>query len=233
MTISLVESIPASDKVAGTSITLRTSTVVQAGDVSIITLCWAGVPTGVTVTDSSGSTYTLVNARSGSGGLTQLYRCTHASGGTITSTTCQWTGSITEKAALSEVWSGLSGSVLGTSRFPGNSNSPQVISNWTLTAGSLFYGTVGALGPTSDIWTGDTDTTNGTWSLINESGTTGGVASSNVTIAEQHKILTASGVQTLTMAIDSGRVWNFINAEFSPAPPPSALNSGGFMVSFP
>lgn len=71
----------------------------------------------------------------------------------------------------------------------------------------LVFGGLGTQGPSGDVYTEDTDTTNGVWSGAGRNGTTGGSATANRTVTGAFKITTAAGAQTWNPAITS-RAWN-------------------------
>lgn len=72
--------------------------------------------------------------------------------------------------------------------------------------GAIAIGSMAVLGPTTDGYTADSDTTNGTWTANVESGTTGGGATSNISLNSQAKIVNATGNQTYNATLGTARV---------------------------
>lgn len=63
-------------------------------------------------------------------------------------------------------------------------------------AGDLVLGLVAAETAEENNATGDSDTTNGSWSTLRKSGTTGSGSAANVTALSQYKIVTGTGTQS-------------------------------------
>jgi len=111
----------------------------------------------------------------------------------------------------------------GTHTANGSSATPSA-SNTSNLQDSLLIGAVGVNGPTGDAYTQDTDTTNGSWVTGTRSGTSGGSASTNITINSAYKITTASGAQTYNPSLGTSRQWGEILF---------ALMAGGRMLPRP
>lgn len=65
-----------------------------------------------------------------------------------------------------------------------------------IAAGNVAYAAVAVEGPSSDTFTQDADTTNGSWVGLTRAGTTNATADTNQTIAGAYKAVTGAGAQT-------------------------------------
>jgi hypothetical protein len=133
----------------------------------------------------------------------------------------------TAKAAAVEEFSGLTTTIRGGSAVSGTSLAgAPTATNTSALSGDLVIGA--SMWETGTAPTGDSDTTNGSWSTLNGVGSTGGVDLSNVYAAIQYKITTATGSQTYNptgVSTDSGVV---VAALVPAAGTPNGTVSGSF-----
>lgn len=83
----------------------------------------------------------------------------------------------------------------GSHAINSGSASPFTCDARTADNGGLVIGFIAREGDTGDSFTGDSDTTNGSWSAATALGTSGGGAAGNIRIDHQYKITTAGGAQ--------------------------------------
>jgi hypothetical protein len=111
--------------------------------------------------------------------------------------TCTWgSGTPTAKAVVAEEWSGIDPTTaldVAETNTTGSSTAPS-ISKTPSAAGMLFYACLSVEGPTSDTYTEDADSTNGTWVSLTRAGS--GSAQTAQTVAGAYKIVTATGAQS-------------------------------------
>ncbi len=122
-----------------------------------------------------------------------------ATSGTIRLT---YSGSVVQ-ACVAEEWSGIDGTtpVVGTPVTANGTASTNLVADTALTDASIAarnvaYGAVAVEGPSTDLYTQDADTTNGSWSDLTKLGTTNVTADTNMTVYGGYKAVTAAGAQT-------------------------------------
>jgi len=196
------------DKTADTSLSLSLSADVAANNTLIVEAAFdnsgTSSPDITTLTKPAGETASWVKL-----GFTDSPTGTGASG-VVTemwaiTTTMVWPVATfptiditidlarTAKAGSIEEWSGLSTSIRDSGTNAVTTGSPSA----TITGGQAGDVIIGGGGWETGIApTGDSDTTNGSWSSVVSNSSSGGLDGSNITTSIQHKILTASGSQT-------------------------------------
>jgi len=146
----------------------------------------------------------------------RLYKITGTSG-TVRMT---YSGSVVQ-ALVAEEWSGITswpGNYQGTGASGTASTNLASATQTGCTAGMLIYGVQAVEGPASDTITGDADTTNGSWNLLTEVGTSNATAAANQTTFAQYKIATGSTNQTFNPTINNARDSAGIIVRTWPAP---------------
>jgi hypothetical protein len=117
-------------------------------------------------------------------------------------------GSVVQ-ACVAEEWSGIHATtpVVGTPVGANATTSTNLASlaDASVALGNVVYGAMAAEGPSSDTYTQDADSTNGTWSNLTKVGTTSGTAIANQTTYGGYKVVTAAGGQTYNPTISPGR----------------------------
>lgn len=135
-----------------------------------------------------------------------------------------WTGDITAtsgtvrityggsvvQACVAEEWSGILSGAFAWANNPitnvGTASTNLASMTDTLPAlGELLYGVEAVEGPTSDTYTQDSDTTNGSWSDLTKLGTSNATATDNQTVYGGYKVVTAAGSQTYNPTINNAR----------------------------
>jgi hypothetical protein len=157
--------------------------------------------TGITVPAGETATWTLVGAHPGattSGAnsvIGELWTITTTQAWDVAFTpTITWNGSRNARGAVVEEFSGVTTTVRGTvSAVTSATGAPSAAVSSPL-AGDLVV--AGSSWETGTAPSGDTDTTNGSWSGVVSIATTGGLDTSNLVAALQYKIVTADGAQT-------------------------------------
>lgn len=125
-----------------------------------------------------------------------------------TTYTITLSGSVSAKACTLQEFSGATTTLRGTAGSgTSTGGTPTASTSGTaLVTGDLAIGAAGF--ESNAAATGDADTTNGSWSTVFNSSSSGGGSAANATSAGQYKIVTATGVQTYnpTGASDSNSV---------------------------
>jgi hypothetical protein len=185
------------------------------------------------VTDSSGNTWqrlvvagntdaTLANASNGA-----FFGTVIADGKALVNGSVTFTPSATSPVKDLTVYrmTGLSLTVRGSNSGIGSGATPAGLASSAPLSGDFVIGATVLEGPTTDTWTPDSDTTNGSWSTDAQDGTTSGSAAANITIHSQFKIVNATGTQTYNGSNSVTRDWTrmLLVLAPSPAPPASAL----------
>jgi len=225
------------DKTAGTTTVLTTTEAVPAG--ALICVCYAVDGDGAnangeieSVTDSAGNTYVVGEAVSQgttnagvAGGIYYAKNATSlASGSTIT---LNWTGASSPAAKSVSAFyvEGIDTTspldVIGTAT--GTSTTPSVSTSATTTqADVLTIGIVATEGPSGDTFTQDASPAYGTPPV--RVGTSGGSATTNVTLAGGHFVETATGVdgiaryyKTYNPTLGTSRDWAAVIVTFKGA----------------
>lgn len=127
-----------------------------------------------------------------------------ATSGTIRLT---YSGAVVQ-ACVAEEWSGIDGTtpVVGTPQSGTQNASGTLLASATdasIAAGNVVYGVVAVEGPSSDTYTQDSDTTNGSWSTLTKLGTSNATATDNQTTYAGYKAVTAAGAQTYNPTINN------------------------------
>lgn len=114
----------------------------------------------------------------------------------------------------------------------GASSTPSVTKG-SVTSGYAFFGGVAA--ETDDGYTADSDTTNGSWSTLQDVQADGGGDASAMQLATQYKIVTSTGGQTYNPTITGGasRDWaaNWLEVGFTAGADPDPLTANGGSVA--
>lgn len=199
------------EKLSDTNLAMQFSSTTAVGDFLIMGVAvdnsGLSAPTLDSFTDTQGNTWTVQSqgtasptSGAGSGIRVMLATCpvttAHAVGDFVTAT---FSASVTAKAG---VVIGLSGANTGTpnniaTASGTNGASTTAISQNPSASGKcivLVSGFENNAAPT-----GDSDTTNGSWSSVAEDHTTGGGATANIAVGVQTKIVTASGAVNCSM----------------------------------
>ena len=197
------------NKTAGSTVAITATSNIPAGTFLILGLSvdniTATTPTISSVTASGGGSWTLLGSASsgatataGAGIFLYAWRTLTTtqinSGSTITTITLS--GSVTSKAAEVWGWDFVTNALRNTVvTATSTSGAPSAVTSGTaLVAGDLVIGLIA--GETNSVATGDSDTTNGSWSTIDGAASSGGNANTNNTIGMQYKYVTATGNQT-------------------------------------
>jgi hypothetical protein len=200
---------------SGSTLTLATTAAIAVGDLVVVR--WAAdnlsatTPTA-TFSDGTANSYTVQRQAAGNataaagiagGILTCLAAATVASGATVTLTL---SGAVVGKAMYVESFIGITNTtrvaVVGTGAVSGTAASTGASASG-LVAGDLALGFSAV--QTRTAATGDTDTTNGSWSAIKtvNGGATSGQDSGSVQINGQYKVVTGSAAQTYDNTVTS------------------------------
>jgi hypothetical protein len=172
------------------------------------------------VTDSGGNTWTrVIYSGSTEAALTAsdaaVYVCTVTaplSAGTVTLTCNALTAA---KAFVVDRWTGLTATVRGTAVGAGGTSTSPSVTHAGPNDGDVVYGVVGVEGPTVDTTTADADSSSGSWSAQVKHGTNAGTDVSNIYVARQYKVVTATASQTYNPTITS-RDWQAVTVTFQP-----------------
>lgn len=143
---------------------------------------------------------------------------------TATSGTVRLTyGGSVVQAAVAEEWSGVDPvePVVGTPVGNDGAGSTNLASltDASVADGNCAYGVEAVEGPSTDTYTQDADTTNGSWTGLTKVGTTNGTADTNQTTYGGYKVVSAAGGQTYNPTIAPARDSTGLILEFAKAPP--------------
>lgn len=119
-------------------------------------------------------------------------------------------------------FTGLSLTIRGLNSGLATGTTPSAQTTSAPLVGDLVIGATVLEGPTSDTWTADADTTGGSWSANATDGTTGGTATSQVSIRSQYKIVNAAGTQTYNGSNSTSRDMARGILVLAPTPPPTS-----------
>ena len=124
-----------------------------------------------------------------------------ATSGTVRIT---YSGSVVQ-SCVAEEWSGIHattpivGSPIGANGV--NSTNMASVTDASIAAGNVAYAAEAIEGPSTDVYTQDADTTNGSWVGVTKLGTTNVTADTNMTVYGGYKTVTAAGAQTYNPTI--------------------------------
>lgn len=204
------------------NITLTTGASITTGRILILRVAAdnnsAANDTLTTITDPRSNTWTKMGALVGgssttsAGVLVGFYwaKVTNAysNNDVVTINFSTATGAV---AAIIEEWSGIDNIVpvaAGPLAASGAADTSHALPSITVPyTDQLVYCLVGTEGPSTDTFTQDSDTTNGSWVALTKVGATNGTATNNVTINGGYKIVTASGAQAYTATDSASRDW--------------------------
>ena len=122
------------------------------------------------------------------------------------------------KAINVEEWYGIDGTTpvaVASTTATGSSATPS-IARTPLAAGQLFYGAISAEGPATDVFTQDTDTTDGNWVTLTRVASANATAASNQDVYGVAKLVTGTSVQTWNPNIGTSRDWAQLALVFAP-----------------
>lgn len=116
---------------------------------------------------------------------------------TATSGTVRLTyGNSLVQSGVAEEWSGITGAVVGTPVTATNAATAQPsVTDASVASGNLAYVAIAAEGPSTDTYTADSDTTNGSWVTGTKVGQNSGTAASDTTTTSAWKVTTGTGAQ--------------------------------------
>lgn len=183
------------------------------------------------VTDSAGNTWSRLgssqdtDATANSNCALAIYGTTVTNaltGGTVTLTPVS---TVPVKDFTLYRFTGLSLTIRGLNSGAGTGTTPAALATSAPLNGDLVIAAIATEGPTSDSFTGDSDTTNGSWSAVATDGTTGGTATGNIAIRSQYKIVNADGTQTFNKTLGTSRDYQQLIICLAPTPPPTAAGS--------
>lgn len=200
---------------AGTT-NLTGSVSMTSGRIYVVMLAWdpsgASVPT-VTLADTA-NTYTSLAA------LYPAPATTTAGGGVITQSFTTTAGATASRTITATFSASISNKVMTvielqgattTQRNTATTNRGVLWSNYNSPSGNINDMILTVLGQETNVagqpTSGSTSTTGGTWSTISNNFTTGGAAASNIGVAYQYKLLTASGTQSNAWTLGTGVNW--------------------------
>lgn len=213
----------AANTTSAASVAVTTTAAVAVGETIFVRIACdnstaspAGDPPTLGVSDSAGNVYTqqaISNADPGAAaaGITSALftaPCTVALGvgGTIT---VSFSPNTTAKAVQCEKWTTLNNNALVLSSAALTGSTPGTAPTGSGTPdhkSQLVYVLVGTEGPTGDTFTGDADTTNGSWVTLTKAVTAHATAASNACTQGQYKVVTDAGAQSWAATITS-RDW--------------------------
>lgn len=128
-----------------------------------------------------------------------------ATSGTVRIT---YSGAVVQ-ACVAEEWSGVHATtpIVGTPVGANGVASTNLasVTDASVALGNVAYGVEAVEGPSTDTYTQDADTTNGSWSGLTKVGTTNATADTNMTIFGGYKVATATGGQTYNPTINNAR----------------------------
>ena len=218
-------------KDTSTAIAYAGATKPQAGDLVVVYGSRDNIDsdpaTGDSFADTDSNTYTAIavgqnTTTAGSGQVTVLFYSVLTTTFSAGTNTLTWTYPATAagayaKAVRVEYFRGAgtlraSGSTTGTS----GTGAPSA-ANTTPVNGDLVVGCCGAEDTNAVSMTGDSDTTNGSWSTIVQFGSTGAGAATNQKVGHQYKIVNATGTQTFNGTVGTSTDSSAIIAVFAPA----------------
>lgn len=223
----------ASNQVSGTSFTTGAITCPQndtifLGFVFDNTSSTAPTITSITVPAGETASWQCIarvnssTSTSGSGTKEELWAITVANSGgwSAFSPVATLSGAVTAKVSAGFCKSGGSTNVrtdISTTPMAGSTSSTSAPSNANTRplSGDLVVGLAGF--QTATLPTGDSDTTNGSWSSAVTSVTSLGTDNLNVVLIMQNKIVTASGTQTYNPTDTVSTASGAVCAEFAPA----------------
>jgi hypothetical protein len=154
-----------------------------------------------------------------------------ATSGTVRLT---YSGSVVQ-ACVAEEWAGLD-NTMGSTTVVGtpvgadgvNSTSLASLTDASVASGNLAYAAMAVEGPSSDTYTQDSDTTNGSWSDLTKLGTSNATADTNQTVYGGYKVVTGTGGQTYNPTINNQRDSAGIIAELAAKVPVTGTALGAF-----
>lgn len=167
----------------------------------VVSSCLSG---NISITDNQGLSWTTHNI-SGTPNVAYSYAvCTN-------STAIQVYISSTSSTSIAGIVYRIAGTnidniVIDTAAI-GSSTTPSITSNIDTSHG-VIIGFVAVNGPSNDTFTRDSDTKYGSWNNTPvTSGTTGGSATTNITLRTQYKFIAAAGTQTYDPILGTSRDW--------------------------
>lgn len=204
---------------AATSLAVVPGSTIPAGDMAVLVVAYDNAGSGgsdpySSISDSAGNTWTsrqnsLNDPGAASAGVafrifTSLLTTQLTTGSTIT--VSFGSTSVTAKAwTLSSVNGGAGTPTYVTGgQATGSSTTPSVTSG-SIASGDMIVGAFGAEAGTTQTLTGDSDTTNGSWSTAQyaEFGST----TSGMTAGSQRKVVSAAGAQTFNVTLGISSDW--------------------------
>jgi len=204
-----------------------------ANELAVLTVAYdnggaAGVDPFVSITDALGNTWTSVvsainNAGVNLGTVNRIFTCAQNVANIVASTIITISfGAISVTSKAAEL-TGLSSSFAGTSVIAfggtatntGNSNAASVVSA-SLIVGQCLVGSIAS--EQLAVLTGDSDTTNGTWTAIQQISANTGSASTSQVVGTQAKVITGTGTQTYNNTCSGTPRWASCLAYFQENP---------------
>lgn len=181
----------------------------------------SGAGPTLTITDPTGNVWQTHQLSVRDPGAANAGACVYVASAQIqtaySSTQIQFAFSVTPpcSAVLLDEWSGLAGF---RSSFSNSGGVSPITNAPSPTSGDLVLCAAAIEGNAADVTGFDTDTTNGSWAT---SGTlqagSSGTATSNQTLAYQHKIVTATGAQSWDVTLGTARDWASLGIVMRPA----------------
>lgn len=199
-----------SNNTAGTSFTFQPASNFAANSWAVLVMAYdnagsAGADPFSSITDSLGNTWTsriraLYDPGAASAGATLAIVSTDMSVGTLTTAafiTASFTNNTTAKAwALHEIIPTDSTKrinfVTSNNATGSSTATPTVTTVSSITNGNMIIG--GGAAESTNLWVGDADTTNGTWSTHQSASV--GTGTSGMAVTTQRKVVTATATQT-------------------------------------
>lgn len=198
-------------KAAASSISITTTADVAAGNTIVMAVTvLSGTVVGNSPTFSgSGLTWNLSTAQNFSTGLMAIGYAYCPTGLVAGSTiTCTYTSSFTAGAASAHEFQNLgtpTSTQVGGSSFASTTTPSASVSPPANQSNNIIVVALGVNGPSSDTFTQDTDTLEGSWIDITSDGTTGGSQTSNMTLRGAFKINSATSTQTYNPTLGTAR----------------------------
>lgn len=208
-------------KTSGTSIAISVGSVaVAVGDLILVGLAIDDAGSGFTCADNLGNTYTLRNSTINAGNArAYLFESIVSVAGTLTSITASWTSSVTAKAIAARLFSGAqfqTGSLWNTQS---ESDTFATLNANAGVAGELMMGVAAWERPNGDTLTVFAPSGNTAQGIQN--GTTGGGATTNMTVHLVTCIRSNANSGSLTSSHTTARAFAAAGADYEPTPEPT------------
>lgn len=198
----------------------------SVGDTVIIAACFNGQIANITAPTMTGGSNTWnldVVYNAASTRCHAVFSCTLTNAITTSTSLTITTGASNLRTLRRAIWAQVFDGDDLTFVDTVNTNNTTPVTN-SIASGNMALGIMSINGTTSA--TGDSDTTNGTWSTVQSVGTT--VGSIDTKIGTQYKITTGSGNQSWDANLGGTEAYSLL--EYQPTAPPSSDTTKFFLV---